>query len=152
MRLYLDTCFLNRPWDDQRQDRIFRETLALLDILDRCESAADWELIGSEALDIETSRIKDMDRREGIKAFLSIAKYHVQIQDHVWSPASAIYEDGIVGFDALHVGCALVGNANVLLTVDDKLHKRARQSTHCAPLLVAMPVEWLQSMKEGENQ
>ena len=38
MRVYLDVCCLNRPFDDQSQDRIKLETDAVLSILDNCQT------------------------------------------------------------------------------------------------------------------
>jgi len=40
MLVYLDVCCLNRPFDDQSQDRIHLESEAVLLILERCQSQA----------------------------------------------------------------------------------------------------------------
>ena len=37
VRIYIDTCCLNRPFDDQTQDRIHLETEAILIILKHME-------------------------------------------------------------------------------------------------------------------
>jgi len=50
MLIYLDVCCLNRPFDDQTQDRICLETKAVLLILERCY-AGGWRFLGSEAVD-----------------------------------------------------------------------------------------------------
>ena len=49
MRIYLDVCCLNRPFDDQRQDRIHLESEAVLTILKHIESGK-WKLISSDAI------------------------------------------------------------------------------------------------------
>jgi len=46
LRLYLDNSVLNRPYDDQRQPRIWLETLALSIILQMAE-AGEVELVKS---------------------------------------------------------------------------------------------------------
>jgi len=56
MRIYTDVCCLNRPFDDQSQDRIRIESEAILAILNRC--LLDWVLLGSEAIDYEISKFK----------------------------------------------------------------------------------------------
>lgn len=61
--IYLDACCLNRPFDDQSQDRIRLETEAVLSILNRC-LLGEWQLIGSEALDYEISKMPDDDRKQ----------------------------------------------------------------------------------------
>ncbi len=48
-KVYLDACCLNRPFDDQTQDRIHLEAEAVLLILTHVESGR-WQWIGSEAL------------------------------------------------------------------------------------------------------
>lgn len=56
-RIYLDACCLNRPFDDQTQDRIRLEAEAVLLILAHIE-AGDWDMIGSEALEFEIGQIQ----------------------------------------------------------------------------------------------
>ncbi|CAG1022686.1 Antitoxin YefM [Methylococcales bacterium] len=46
MKIYLDACCLNRPYDDQTQDRIHLESEAILTIFKHIE-AGDWEWIVS---------------------------------------------------------------------------------------------------------
>lgn len=46
LRIYLDACCLNRPFDNQTQTRIALETQAILSILRQCESGL-WKLITS---------------------------------------------------------------------------------------------------------
>jgi len=43
MKVYLDACCLNRPFDDQTQDCIHLETEAIVLILNRLEKWSDWE-------------------------------------------------------------------------------------------------------------
>lgn len=52
VRLYLDACCLNRPFDDQTQVRIRLEAEAILLILFQIY-AYGWEWIGSEVLSYE---------------------------------------------------------------------------------------------------
>lgn len=42
LQIYLDVCCLNRPFDDQRQDRVRLESEAILLILAHCE-AGGWQ-------------------------------------------------------------------------------------------------------------
>ena len=52
MKLYLDNCCYNRPYDDQTQERIHLEGEAVLAIINKCKQNND-EIIGSPVLDIE---------------------------------------------------------------------------------------------------
>ncbi|MEK7337836.1 MAG: PIN domain protein, partial [candidate division NC10 bacterium] len=65
MRLYLDLNCFNRPFDDQNQERIRRETGAILAILARIVERSDV-LVWSWALDWENARHPIADRREEI--------------------------------------------------------------------------------------
>jgi len=47
MKIYLDVCCLNRPFDDSTQDRIRLESEAILTILERCLQG-NWSLVISE--------------------------------------------------------------------------------------------------------
>ncbi len=58
MRIYLDSCSLQRPLDDQTQARIRVETEAVLAIL-AATQAGDIVLLNSEALEYEMWRIPD---------------------------------------------------------------------------------------------
>ncbi len=58
MRIYLDVCCLNRPFDDQTQDRIHLESEAVILILKRVRSG-NWEWISSEAVDFAVRQTAD---------------------------------------------------------------------------------------------
>jgi hypothetical protein len=62
MKIYLDVCCLNRPFDDQTQDRVHLEAEAILSILNHSRTAG-WSLIGSDAIDYEISKMPDNDKR-----------------------------------------------------------------------------------------
>jgi hypothetical protein len=49
MRIYLDTCCYNRPFDDQHQERVHIESEAILIIIKRAQQNLD-EIIGSDVL------------------------------------------------------------------------------------------------------
>ena len=62
MKIYLDVCCLNRPFDDQQQDRIRLEAEAVLLILSHIQ-AGDWQWISSEAMDFEIEQAPDSERK-----------------------------------------------------------------------------------------
>ena len=57
MRLYLDCCCYNRPFDDQSQDRIHDESEAILSILNRCRKNTEIVVLGSTILNMEFAKI-----------------------------------------------------------------------------------------------
>ena len=83
MRIYLDCCSIQRPFDDKSQPRIAVESEAVLAILALCESG-HLQLVSSEALLFEISRIPNQERKDDALAILKkLAKENVElIQKH----------------------------------------------------------------------
>ena len=69
MRIYLDTCCLNRLTDDQSQPRIAEEAEAVEQIL-RLLRAKTIEWLSSAAVEAETSANPDLERRHGVEVLL----------------------------------------------------------------------------------
>ena len=65
MKLYLDVCCLNRPFDDQNQDRIHLESEAVITILKHIE-INDWMWINSSVVLYEINQIPNSDRKHRI--------------------------------------------------------------------------------------
>jgi len=61
-KIYLDVWCLNRPFDDQTQDRIRMEAEAILLILKNFE-VGKWQWIGCEVLDFEIEQTPDLEGR-----------------------------------------------------------------------------------------
>jgi hypothetical protein len=74
MRIYLDVCCMNRPFDDRRQERIRLESEAILSILTRCQTG-DFTLLKSEVTDIEILKIPDRDRREKVRLLPKLSDF-----------------------------------------------------------------------------
>jgi len=142
MLIYLDVCCLNRPFDDQTQDRIRLEAEAVLLILERCR-AGEWRLLGSEAVDYEISRIPDVDRRRKVFYLASVACVKQIVTETVQARAEELERLGFKALDALHLACAEAGNAEVFLTTDDQLLAKAKQYRNVLHVRVANPILWL---------
>ena len=99
MKIYLDVCCLNRPFDDQSQDRIKLETDAVLSILNHCQYR-EWELVGSEVIDIEISKIPDDERKRKVNVFDSIASSKIIIDEQIEKRATEISRLKFSSFDA----------------------------------------------------
>ena len=80
MRIYLDTCCLQRPLDDQTQPRIRVETEAVFAILASVQ-AGSVILLTSEALEFEISRIPDEQRRREATAILTLASERLTLSE-----------------------------------------------------------------------
>ena len=149
MRIYLDVCCLNRPFDDQTQDRIHLESEAVILILKRVRSG-NWEWISSEAVDFEVRQTPDAERRCRVESLIRYADRSVLIEAPVVKRASELKKMGFGAYDALHLACAEHCNAVVFLTTDDKLLRLARESSSRLKIKVHNPLIWLKEVIENE--
>lgn len=69
MRIYLDVCCLNRPFDDQSQVRIRLEAEAVILILSHFESG-EWQWVSSEAVNQEVFQTPEPERRRRTQLLL----------------------------------------------------------------------------------
>ena len=126
LRIYLDNCCFNRPYDDQSQLRISLETQAKLHIQGLIE-ADRFELTSSYMIDYECSRNPHEMRRMTIRSFLdknaTVYIDEAQYKEQVEKLAKEIAETGVKSADAIHTACAILANCDYLLTTDDRLLK-----------------------------
>ena len=78
LRLYLDNSVFNRPYDDQRQPRIWLETLCFVLILQMVEKG-EAELIRSTFHVLENNESRAVERREWVEACLNLASHSARI-------------------------------------------------------------------------
>ena len=125
MRIYLDCCSLQRPFDDKSQPRIAVESEAVLVILALCESGR-LNLISSDALLFEISRIPDQDRRDDALAILKIAQETLELIPEVETLAGGLEASGLKPLDALHLAFASASKVDYFCTCDDKFLKKTK--------------------------
>ncbi len=78
MRIYLDNCTLQRPFDNQSQSRIRIESEAVLEIIQAIEEGK-LELISSEILEYELKMSKQAHRIEFGMKILNLASQTVTL-------------------------------------------------------------------------
>ncbi len=142
MKIYPDTCCLNRLTDDQSQVRIREEAEAVEQILRLARlKAIEW--LSSEALRTEVASNPDAERRDEVKVLLSFASETLSVDSHVVERAKALVGCGYGTFDALHLSIAESGSVDVLLTTDDRFIKLAVRGAGSPRVRILNPVEWL---------
>ncbi len=72
MKIYLDTCSVQRPLDNKTELRVLLEAEAVLGLLALCESGS-LELLSSEALIFEIDHNPNLTRQEYALATLAKA-------------------------------------------------------------------------------
>ena len=138
MRVYLDNCCYNRPFDEQAQLRVVLETLAKLNIQQQMRDGV-LEYVWSSVLDFEISKSRFLDRSLQIMPWAKDAVINVQIDDSIRFRAKEFEANGLKAMDALHVACAEAAECDWFFTTDRGILKKARSLTS---MRVANPVEF----------
>jgi hypothetical protein len=118
---------LTPSFDDQGQERIRRETEAIFPILRRRIIEGNDTLIWSWVLTFENARHPKPDRRDEIALWAGRADAIVAVSAALQERASQIAHQGIPALDAAHLASAEAGRADVFLTCDDVVLRRAQR-------------------------
>jgi predicted nucleic acid-binding protein len=148
MKLYLDVCCLNRPFDDQSQTRVRLEAEAVLSILELAESD-ELEIVGSDIICDELSQMPDSERREKVEWLLTLASSQIAMTSAIEQRATELQKWNIAPLDALHLASAENARADYFLTTDDDLLRRARRAD--LKVKVENPAKWLIQKTTDEN-
>lgn len=125
MRVYLDNCCFNRPYDDQSTLTIRLETEAKLHIQAAIRAgryAVGWSYI----LDYENAANPLEERRVEIQRWKAVADSFVVETPAIVVMMQECVAAGIKPLDALHIACAQALECQYFLTVDKNILKRAR--------------------------
>ena len=148
-KIYLDNCCLSRPFDDQTQPRIRLETEAIVLIIERFY-AGQWQWISSEVSTFEADQNLDLRQRLQVKFLLNYVHQAISVDTTETSRGKYLESLGFKAFDALHLACAESGNADLLLTTNDQMLKKARSISSQLRIRVENPLTWLQEVTENE--
>ena len=140
LKIYLDCCCFNRPFDDQSDDKVRLESEAVLSIIDRCE-ADIWDVYKSDILLDEILDTKDFIRKQKLLSLYSSATLNVELNNDIVKRAKEIREYNIKAFDSLHVACAEFAEADIFLTTDKKLINRSMVAN--LKVRVLNPAVWI---------
>jgi hypothetical protein len=125
MKIYLDLCTYNRPFDDQEQPRIAIETTEFLLLLEK-SIKREITLISSFVLEYENSKSPLIDRRGKIEDLLKIASEYVGYSERLGNRAMVIEKMGFMAMDALHIASAETVKSDFFITCDDLLLNKGK--------------------------
>jgi hypothetical protein len=123
MRIYMDNCCFNRPFDNQAQVRVRLETEAKLRIQERVV-AGEIELAWSYILDYENAANPFEERRAAINSWSKRSVVDVIETPQLLDNAKSLVVLGLRNKDALHVASAVEASCDYFLTTDDSLLKK----------------------------
>jgi predicted nucleic acid-binding protein len=148
VKIYLDNCCYNRPFDSQEQPSIQIETSAKLYIQALVKYSA-VSLVASSVLLAEVNKNPSEGSREHIRDFiLKNAAYY--IDSARLSAERSMFEDitrtGVKPYDAAHVACAIIADCDYFITTDKRLLKYSNEK-----ILLKNPAEFIEIWEENNN-
>lgn len=138
MRVYLDNCCYNRPFDEQAQVKVFLETLAKLNIQQQMREGL-IEYAWSSVLDFEIGQSRFLDRACQILPWASGAAVNVSVNTDIRRRAKEFELAGLKPVDALHVACAESADCDWFFTTDNGILKKGKGLTS---MRIANPLEF----------
>ncbi len=145
-KIYLDTCCLNRPFNDQTQIQIRRETEAIQTLLKSCFTGR-WLWVTSDVLILEINNTPNQIQRDFMRTQLDRAHQNVSIGAIENARGQELETLGFKWFDALHLACAESSEVDVFLTTDNRLLRRANRIRMLLQVRVENPYIWLEEVK-----
>ncbi|MBJ6608994.1 MAG: PIN domain-containing protein [Candidatus Thiothrix moscowensis] len=145
MKVYLDVCCLNRPFDDQSQDRIHLEAEAVLAIIRQVEQG-HWQWVSSDVVAYEINNTPSDERKERLWSLEISSTERQELTDAAFLESQALQQLGFSTYDALHLALAGTAGVDAFLSTDDKLLKKARQYAGQLKVKAANPLAWLQEV------
>ena len=139
MRVYLDNCCYNRPFDDQSQPSVRLETEAKLLIQALMRSGA-VEYAWSFELRLESSQNPDRQRKRSITAWANGAAVDIAPSAEIRRRAKELMALGVKAADAIHLACAELAECDWFFTVDRGILKKVRE---LGDMKIANPVDFV---------
>ena len=143
IKIYLDNCVFNRPFDEQTSIRIKLETEAKLYIQNRISENV-IELVWSYILEYENEQNPFIERKEAIKEWKNLAVIDIEENEIILKKAKELMKIGFKSKDALHIACAIEGKAEYFLTTDDKILKKGK---HVKEIKIIDPIEFIKILE-----
>lgn len=137
--------------DDLEQSRIRMEAQAVTEIIQNCEGGK-WILMNSDIIEFEVNQHSDSFKQGQVKSILNVANIYIQSTDNIDFRAEELMKLSFKYHDALHLAFAEAGDADVFLTTDDRLLRKAKQFKSILRIEVENPTIWLINILQAEEE
>lgn len=144
MRIYLDNCCFNRPFDNQSSIRVKLETDAKLYVQFMVLNG-NIELAWSYVLDFENEANPFPERKNTIENWRQLSTVNIIENNSILIKANAFVKQGLKAKDALHVACAIDANCGYFLTTDDLIQRKMKDVIE---IKVINPIEFIKMLEE----
>ncbi|MGL4594240.1 MAG: PIN domain-containing protein [Thermoguttaceae bacterium] len=144
LKIYLDNCCFNRPYDDQSQRKVSFETQVKL-FVQELVLKDKVHLVWSYILKFENGNNIFPAKKKAIAQWEKFSFQFVSRSEQVEDIAQQIAATGVKALDSLHIACALVAKCDYFITVDKRILKY-----HDANMKLCNPIEFLNIYGEEE--
>ena len=143
MRVYLDNCCYNRPFDPQTDLVISIETAAKMRVQALMKSG-EIEYAWSEALDYELGESPNLQEPDMITPWRFNATVIVPTDDVLIDRGEEIEAMGLKAMDAMHVASVEAAGCDWFLTTDKGILKKLRM---LGDMRIANPVDFVMEVR-----
>lgn len=147
MRIYMDNCCFNRPFDDLGQDRVRMEAEAVKAIMLKI-GRGEWRGVRSPVVGFEIAQIPDPDRQIEVGLMVGEMQEFVVPGEMDRQRTIALCEMGFKPIDAAHIACAEKARVDVLLTTDDRILRLASRLARRLHVKIDNPLRWFEQAVE----
>ena len=149
MKVYLDNCCYNRLFDDRANIKNYLEREAVLIVMQKAFEE-ELEIVGSEILEIEISKINNIEKRNNvIGVYNALITDTIKVTYEIEKRAAQIRNaSNVKAFDSLHLASA-EKCADVLLTTDIKFLNGSQKMS--SKIAVKNPVKFVMEVFEYDE-
>ena len=140
MRIYLDVCCYNRPFDDLTQLRVRLEAEAVLALLSLVRENG-WVLVSSDVVDLELSNMTNLTKRNKVMELCHLAQERILTTESIANRADELQTFGFKALDSFHIAISESSDVDILFSTDDKLVKLSDRLS--LSVRIVNPLEWL---------
>jgi hypothetical protein len=139
IKIYLDNCCFNRPYDDQEQITISLESEAKLQIQTRVKND-EVILIWSFMLDFENNQNIDTEKKNKINEWEKYSSEYFIGTDNTDKIAYCLMEKGFKSKDSVHIACAIETGCDYFITTDKGILNKKETVTE---LKIINPINYI---------
>lgn len=108
--------------------------------------AGEWQLITSEAIAVELEKMRNLEKKDCIVKILELATVTQEIDESIDQRSQELESLGFGLYDSFHLACAEAARADIFLSTDDRLLKKALRHQEVLKVEVRNPVIWLMNL------
>jgi len=120
IRVYLDNCAYNRPYDNQNNINVRLESEAKLFIQEKIKDN-QIDLVWSSMNSYENNDNPSPEKRERITAWKNIAVEYCKLNENILKKAEELQSQNLRAKDAIHIAAAVYSRCGYFITTDRKI-------------------------------